>query len=60
MFRFCNISYLQCFILKERLEEQHLRWSGKSENSMLEAELLAEKENIEREEYGVDYWEAED
>jgi len=26
----------------------------------LEAEKLAEKENIEREEYGVDYWEAED
>ena len=47
-------------MMKERIENQHLRWSGKSENSMLEAELLAEKENIEREEYGVDYWEAED
>ncbi len=47
-------------MLKERLEEQHLRWSGKTAESMLEAEMLAEKENIEREEYGIDYWEAED
>ena len=47
-------------MMEERLEEQHLRWSGQTADSMLEAEKLAEKENIEREEYGVDYWEAED
>ena len=47
-------------MMEERLEEQHLRWSGKTADSMLEAEKLAEKENIEREEYGVDYWEAGD
>lgn len=47
-------------MLKERMEEQSKRWSGQTEESLLEAEILAEKENIEREEYGVDYWEAED
>ena len=47
-------------MLKERMEEQSKRWSGQTEESLLEAEIMAEKENIEREEYGVDYWEAED
>ena len=47
-------------MMEERIKEQTLRWSGQTADSMLEAEKLAEKENIEREEYGVDYWEAED